>query len=393
MAAVNRGQADYGYGNAYSVAFYTIQNNYKNIIAVPEKKEDREYCIGFLKNDEILLSILNKAISSLSDTHMRTIILNASTQIERKVTLQMIFEAYGLEIFAVVSIAITILLISIIRNIKAKNELKFQYERYQKLAQTTNEYLYEYNVRTKHLELSNNCVDLFGDIDNLSPLKDMLNQALEKAQNIIPIIELPNARNERGLFKSVHSPIYDDKGRAYSIIGKLVDVSEEEAVKQELIKRSETDSLTGVYNAATTRNLITEIILNGSSGQTDALIVIDCDNFKNINDTYGHLQGDKALISIGNSLIQTFRKTDILGRVGGDEFCVYMRNIPSSDFVVSKCKQLMDLVQEYNQEHPVTLSIGVSIRSDEKSYDDLFKKADIALYEAKKKGRNQIYFS
>jgi diguanylate cyclase (GGDEF)-like protein len=124
----------------------------------------------------------------------------------------------------------------------------------------------------------------------------------------------------------------------------------------------------------------------------DALIVLDCDKYKDINDTYGHLQGDEVLINISKSLTQTFRKTDIIGRIGGDEFCVYMRDIPSSDFVVSKCQQLKVLIKELNRDLNVTLSIGIALLGDETSYDDLFKKADKALYDAKKKGGNQMQF-
>lgn len=386
LDAVESGQAHYGYGNAYSVAFYMLQNSYRNIITVPRGKETREYCIGFLKDNEILLSIINKSIASIDETHMRTLILNATTHIDRKVSIPMIINAYGIQIFASIFLVMVMLLLSIVHNIRAKNELKIQYERHQMLSQTSNEYLYEYYVRTKHLELSENCIQLFGNSDNLQELEDVLNQALINVKNTMPIIELPIIGGKKGLFKSVNSPIHDDKGRVYSIIGKLIDVSEEEAEKRELIKKSEIDGLTGLYNASTARDLINENIKNADSNATDALILIDCDKFKAINDTYGHLQGDKVLVNISKGLTQTFRKTDIIGRIGGDELCVYMRNIPSPDFVVSKCQQLMALVQELNRDCHVTVSIGVSLLNDEKSFDDLFKKADNALYEAKKRG-------
>ncbi|MDD4801914.1 MAG: GGDEF domain-containing protein [Syntrophomonas sp.] len=393
LDAVESGQADYGYGNAYSVAFYMLQNSYTNIITVPREKESREYCIGFLKDNEILLSIINKSIASIDETHMRTLILNATTQIDREITIPMIIDAYGIQIFGAIFLVMAILLLSIVHNIRAKNELKLQYERYQMLSQTSNEYLYEYYVRTKHLELSKNCIQLFENSDNLQEFEAVFKQTIINAENTMPIIELTIARGEKGLFKSVNSLIYDDKGRVYSIIGKLIDVSEEEAEKQELIKKSEIDGLIGLYNASTTRHLITESIINADLNATDALILIDCDKFKAINDTYGHLHGDKVLVNISKGLNQTFRKTDIIGRIGGDELCVYMRDISSPDFVVSKCEQLMALIQELNRDYPVTLSIGISLRSDEKSYDELFAKADNALYEAKKKGGAQMQFS
>ena len=390
MDAVDRGQADYGYGNAYSVAFYTLQNDYKNIITVPEKKEDRAYCIVVNINDEILLSIINKAISSIDEHHMRVLALNAATQIERRITIPMIIEAYGVQIFGAIILTMAILLYSIVYNVRAKNEIKIQYERYQMLSQTSNEYLYEYNVKTRNLELSKNCIELFGNSDNLSELITAFNKVFINPENTTSIIELPVANGEKGLFKSVNSFLYDDKGHAYSIIGKLIDISEEEAEKQELIKKSETDGMTGIYNAVTTKNLINDIIKNPVSNSKGALIIIDCDNFKDINDTQGHLIGDQVLVNISKAMIQTFRKTDTIGRIGGDEFYVYMQDISSHDFVVSKCQKLMDLISELNKGYDVTISIGISFLEGEKSYDALFKKADIALYDAKNSGRNCV---
>lgn len=388
--AVNRGKADYGYGNAFSVAFYTLQNNYRNIITVPEKKEERAYCIAFPNHDEMLLSIINKAIAAIDESRMNTLVLNAATQIERKITVPMVLDAYGIQIFGAILLVMVILLISIIHNVRVKNEIKMQYERHQMLSQTSNEYLYEYHVKTKHLELSKSCIELFGDIHNLSELLTAFDKALENHENTIPIIELPIANGEKRFFKSVNSLLCNDKGKVYSLIGKLVDIDDEEKEKMKLIKKSETDGLTGIYNAATTRDLITERIKSTGSNARDALIVIDCDKYKAINDTYGHLQGDKVLVNIGKGLTQSFRQTDIIGRIGGDEFCVYMMDVPSTEFVVSKCHQLKVLIEELNTGLNVSVSIGISMLGEETSYEDLFAKADKALYEAKRRGGDQI---
>ena len=125
MDAVESGKADYGYGNAYSVAFYTLQNGYRNIITVPGKIETRAYCIAFRSNDEMLLSIINKAISSIDESHMHTLILNEATRIERKITVPMIMDAYGKQILGAAFIIIAVLLISIVRVVRAKKKLKF----------------------------------------------------------------------------------------------------------------------------------------------------------------------------------------------------------------------------------------------------------------------------
>lgn len=99
-----------------------------------------------------------------------------------------------------------------------------------------------------------------------------------------------------------------------------------------------------------------------------------------------------SLLEISESLRRSFRKTDIIGRIGGDEFCVYMLDVPSQEFAAAKCRQLMDLVKESSIEHQLTVSIGISLLDGEETYDELFAKADQALYDAKRRGRNQIQF-
>lgn len=392
MDAVERGLVDYGYGNAFSVAFYQLQNSYNNLITVPEKKESRAYAIGFLKENEILGSIINKFIASLDESRMSTLVLNVATQVDRKITVPMIFDSYGVQIFGAIAAVMAVMLLSVIHNIRAKNELKLQYDRYHILSQTSNEYLYEYHVKTQLLELSKNCRQLFGDADSLEKLKAVFKQVLGKSETAAPLLELPTADGETGIFKCISSPIFDKKGRVYSIIGKLVDVSREEAEKQELIRRSQIDGLSGLYNASTAKRLISERMASVPPGVIDALVVIDCDNFKEINDTHGHLEGDMSLLEISESLRRSFRKTDIIGRIGGDEFCVYMLDVPAQEFAAAKCRQLMDLVKESSIEHQLTVSIGISLLDGEETYDELFAKADQALYDAKRRGRNQIQF-
>ena len=127
----------------------------------------------------------------------------------------------------------------------------------------------------------------------------------------------------------------------------MVDIKEE-IEKQELIKKSEIDGLTCLYNATTSKKLITENIAKKDPGKKCALIILDCDNFKEINDSYGHLQGNKILECIGRGLCKTFSETDIKGRIGGDEFCVYMGDVDSIEFVLARCKEFMEFIGELN---------------------------------------------
>lgn len=392
MDAVEFGKADYGYGNAYSVAFYTLQNGYKNIITIPTGKEARDYCMGFPQKDGVLLDIVNKSIEAIDETKMQAWILDETTHIDRKITFSMILGFYGKQIFGLALLVIGILIFSVVRNIHTNNQLEWQNWRYERLSQISNECLYEYSVKTRKLTLSNKFIQIFGIKDEYDQVVDMLKKTLlnNDSEDTISVMRLPLANGGTGVFKAINSSIDDDQGRTLYIIGKLVDISEEMAEKEELITKSQMDGLTGLYNAVTTEQLINKRIKNRNQTKTDAFIILDCDDFKDINDTFGHLKGNQSLGHISAALKLTFRQTDIIGRIGGDEFCVYMKDIPSIDFVESKCLKLSTLVQELGQDLQLSVSVGVAILDGADTYEGLFSKADNALYEAKRQGPAQV---
>lgn len=395
IIAVNKGHADYGYGNAYSVAYYTLQNNCSNIAIIPTGKEERQYCIGVKNNDEVLLSIINKAIESIDKGRMDSMILDVASQVDRTVTFDMIINAYGKTIFTAGFITIIVLIFGIYSCIRTGRNLNIVNKRYVILSQLSKEHLFEYEIKTNKLEISDK-VNTKIDIDNSKDIiSDMLKNSVkdirdkETAQSS-HIIELPLLNGDIGIYKMYFSYLREFGGKVHSIIGKLTDISEEEKERKLLIVKSQLDGLTGLYNASTTKEAIINMMGDKDPDRVDALIIIDCDKFKEINDSYGHLQGDLALGYISQGLKSTFRQSDIVGRIGGDEFIVYMQNIPSVDFVRIKCQQLEHNVQELSQGIPINLSMGVSIFDKEITYEELFKKADDALYIAKSNGGSQV---
>ena len=97
------------------------------------------------------------------------------------------------------------------------------------------------------------------------------------------------------------------------------------------------------------------------------------------------MAGDRVLKNISTGLKLTFRQNDIIGRVGGDEFCIYIKNIPSISLIKSKCDQLNVLIQQINEDFYISVSSGMALLKKESTYEELFEKADKVLYEAKKK--------
>ena len=167
---------------------------------------------------------------------------------------------------------------------------------------------------------------------------------------------------------------------------------------EELQQKAQRDALTGLYNKGYVRELINEAL--DVPGTVKALLVLDMDGFKKINDNLGHLFGDAVISDMALTLAEVFSETDILGRVGGDEFVVLMRDAADRSAVISRCEKLRNMLRRSfaygdGKELHVSGSIGIVMSPEYGSrYDELFGYADAALYEAKRRGRDmQVFYT
>lgn len=191
--------------------------------------------------------------------------------------------------------------------------------------------------------------------------------------------------------------IFDNTGKLIRIVGVIIDIDDEKKAKQSLMQQAEQDSLTKLLNANTTRKLAEKYLEESGDGVHCALLVIDLDDFKSINDKFGHLIGDEALLLVSDTIKRLFRQEDIVGRVGGDEFVVLMKNVSNAAKVKERCQQLIRSVQNIlisnNTACDLSCSIGAIIVSGSAArYGELFSSADQALYRAKDAGKNQLAF-
>lgn len=165
---------------------------------------------------------------------------------------------------------------------------------------------------------------------------------------------------------------------------------EQEAKKMRI--KSELDQMTGLYNKVTAQQMI-ENELKMYPERLYAMLVIDIDNFKNVNDTAGHLVGDHTIRVVSDLISGHFRKSDVVGRIGGDEFIVLMSDIPSMETArekVSALIQEMRYKENLTIPEEITLSIGfVGNEDGETDFETLFKRADEALYQVKRSGKAQ----
>lgn len=169
----------------------------------------------------------------------------------------------------------------------------------------------------------------------------------------------------------------------------LQDIDEQKKAEIYLKERSMRDSLTGLLNRGTFIEKLTDLLQSSSLETQHALIMLDVDNFKEINDSMGHNVGDDLLVKISEKLKLALRADDLCGRLGGDEFVIFLRNININRHLDARVKDLCHLLLDNDTSHaPISASFGVScFPSDGHTFDELYQKADIALYKAKKKGR------
>ncbi|MEG3029263.1 MAG: EAL domain-containing protein [Oscillospiraceae bacterium] len=153
-----------------------------------------------------------------------------------------------------------------------------------------------------------------------------------------------------------------------------------------------TDLMTGLINRVSAQEMITQALASATG--TCVMVMLDIDNFKKINDTYGHDYGDKVICAVAERLRLHFRKEDIIARMGGDEFAVFVKNIPDVKLVEMKARQLCESmlsikIDGYPSEISCSVGISVSGESDN-SFDMLYRNSDKALYNAKCRGRNIV---
>lgn len=160
--------------------------------------------------------------------------------------------------------------------------------------------------------------------------------------------------------------------------------------KEKLVITAHTDALTGLYNKDYTQQAI-DSYMNTSEGN-NCFLIMDVDNFKHVNDTYGHAAGDTVLRTLGHLYYDSFRKGDIVGRIGGDEFVILMKDV-NETIVEDKLKFLLSEVHKMNvdeiQNERISISIGACMAPENGTdFMELYRKADLALYKTKKTTKN-----
>jgi len=289
--------------------------------------------------------------------------------------------------------------------------LLLEEERYRVAAEISNDILFEYDINEDLMKFVDKYRDLYGRnpiIPNFSnhylQINEMIHpedigifaeysRALSSGKEMIESeFRICDVKNEYVWCHTRGKTIYDDNKQPTRVIGKIVNIDLHKKELQKLEYKAKRDPLTGVYNKSATKDLIDHYILKNCDAK-HIFMIIDIDDFKKINDKYGHLQGDKVLSFVISQVRMIFTAGEIIGRIGGDEFAVFMGDIGNKDAIILKAdllrRALRTVYREEEYEIAVSGSIGISMYpQDGKTYNQLLNCADKALYEVKEHGKD-----
>lgn len=194
------------------------------------------------------------------------------------------------------------------------------------------------------------------------------------------------------------STVKDEKGGVANYIGMFADITERKKAEEKLDYMAHFDPLTGLPNRLLLKDRTEQAIAASNRSRNKAgILFLDLDNFKNINDSFGHSLGDILLHSVSERLKDVLRDSDTIARVGGDEFIVLLSGIEGSNDAARVVRKITESMREpfavkYHILN-ITTSIGISIYPDDGTdYDTLIKNADTAMYRAKEVGRDTYQF-
>lgn len=175
------------------------------------------------------------------------------------------------------------------------------------------------------------------------------------------------------------------------------DIDERKQEQENLAQAATMDELTGLLNRFGSRQQIEDFLEGPGKDGVHAVFMIDVDNFKMVNDTYGHQEGDVLLSQLAHGIKGCFRESDIVSRIGGDEFFVLAKNMPDHDAIRNRAEELLQVARKIRTTNTTALtyvSVGISVYpEDGETLDELYVKADEAMYKAKVLGKNQAAFA
>lgn len=284
-------------------------------------------------------------------------------------------------------------------------------ERYRVAAELSNDVLFEYHITSDEMVYTDKYRDQFGrkpimakfchncndsretiHPDDWGIYLEFCTELAEGKRLIEAEFRMKDKLNEYIWCQTMGKTIYDDEKHPIRVIGKIVNIDTQKRELEAMEYKATRDPLTGVYNKEVTFKKI-EKYIGGNKNNKHILMIIDFDDFKQVNDNYGHLLGDRVLIHVIGRIKGVFSEGEIIGRIGGDEFVVFAGGIDDIDDIRKKAENLIAALNTIYLDNdlaiPISGSIGIaSYPDDGKHYEQLIGCADKALYQVKNQGKN-----
>lgn len=434
LLSVESGESDYAIIR-YSVGRRIIAGlGLRGISAVGPTLTENAFCFGVSEGNEELLLQLDNAIDSLmlDGTIDRLADKWLGTYVN-VLSLGDVLSHYGVLILSLLLIVLLIIgSASYMLHKRERNAIALENENMRKLKEyndliiNATESLYD---SMYEIDITNNCA---GDesarrhFESVGLEKDssfeqyvqhiaqwtVKEEFREEYINTFDIYNIIKTFNDGGNELTYTSQVTSDRGKTYywlSISARIYfrqsdstlrmlalgkNIDKDKRQEQMLLFAASTDSLSGLYNKKSTEALIRNLIEKpNDTSQSHALLIIDIDYFKDVNDAFGHAYGDNVLRAISEIIVGHFRSSDIVGRFGGDEFVVMVTGVPGKQWLKRKVYELnlklSNELREDGQVSNISASIGIAVYPENaNTYEELFEKADQALYETKRNGRN-----
>lgn len=278
-------------------------------------------------------------------------------------------------------------------------------ERFQLVARDSNDIVFEINLVNKTAVANDNYYKILGNEvkfdyewekktvhpDDLEQFRQVKRRLL-KAEKGVPL-ELRLKTKDYGYrwFMLTISAFVDETGYITRAMGKYSDIDQQMKERELLKRRAQIDAATGLYNKAATEELIA-LALKRDDLVPSGILIADIDDLKKINDTFGHTEGDFAISIVAETLSTHFRCTDIIGRIGGDEFMVMLNGMCEEakikETLTALSHKIFSLRIGKNKDYPVRCSMGIVVAEPGDTFEELYRKADKAMYFVKRDTKN-----
>lgn len=290
-------------------------------------------------------------------------------------------------------------------------KLNLLMQRHEIIMNQTNDIIFEWDIREHTLNFSSNWQKKYGYV----PITENVNFNTFNSSHVLPEdsvkldklmadlssgagygeieLRVANAKGKYIWSKIRATTQFDEQGVPVKAVGVIVDIDSEKRKYEDLLKLAEHDQLTQLYNKGAARQYIHKLLNERKNKKLSCMMLIDLDNFKLVNDLHGHLYGDAVLVEVATQLKRIFPNDCIVSRIGGDEYLVYVDNIPTRKTMKDYADAVVSAIAEILADEKLvslSCSIGIALApKDANNYQDLFQCCDTALYEAKTLGKNR----